>query len=694
MKRVIDEKTLKALYPPMETAFEAQMRQTLRSLPVGSRHRGARRKPAAVLVAAAVLALLAATALAIAALSGFFTEATALPLNSSYMENWSLGEKEAVAALLVQYDLPEDGAAWEDALQESSAKRREAALDALFIEHYAVTSGGRRNISLHSIMQQELGELDPEWSLEQKAAYSALESEFELGGADEDVNLLPGENDIPREEAVQIAKDAIQAAFGFTDEQMENAALWELSFLVHRSELGVKPPYYSVCLAICDEANVWKAEYAAISGAGEVLTSADGYLGVESPQEAAAALHTVAYYQSDAFDQDRARELARHGQTITAIEPQIVTWENQRIDELLTLQNGTVLVAGREMAENNRDTRRVFAACINEDGETIWRATLDAQENEQCSVTGAMQLEDGRIQLMLNRSREVNHEFEYDLYELATLSEDGKLLDRRQLPSASALSGLDAGSQEVLFCDPGHGGLIVSGSVGTKNTPFYAQVDDRGDVVFHLDMGDMRETVTRLYATRDGYVLVGWDKAEQRTRMAFYDMQGQKIREAGADALPAGFHVTSLYPQADGTMWAADDSLTAAEVQKLLRLDENGRVTEEYVINENMGASAFQEAFMRVGGTVALLNRHKTSRDEQTSAIHCGLMVLRNGRMEEMYVRGMDWSNLDFRRPKAAAFSPESRKVFIFQLGGQDYIAETGGLTPALSQWAIVELPE
>ena len=204
--------------------------------------------------------------------------------------------------------------------------------------------------------------------------------------------------------------------------------------------------------------------------------------------------------------------------------------------------------------------------------------------------------------------------------------------------------------------------------------PFYAQVDDRGDVVFHLDM---RETVTGLYATRDGYALVGWDKAEQRTRMAFYDMQGQKIREAEADALPAGFHVTSLYPQADGTMWAVDDSLTAAEVQKLLRLDENGRVMEEYAMNENMGASAFQEAFMRVGGTVALLNRHKTSRDEQTSATHCGLMVLRNGRMEEVYVRGMDWSNLDFSRPKAAAFSPESRKVFIFQLGGQDYIAET-----------------
>ena len=143
-------------------------------------------------------------------------------------------------------------------------------------------------------------------------------------------------------------------------------------------------------------------------------------------------------------------------------------------------------------------------------------------------------------------------------------------------------------------------------------------------------------------------------------------MQGQKIREAEADALPAGFHVTSLYPQADGTMWAVDDSLTAAEVQKLLRLDENGRVMEEYAMNENMGASAFQEAFMRVGGTVALLNRHKTSRDEQTSATHCGLMVLRNGRMEEMYVRGMDWSDLDFSRPKAASiFSREPQGVHI-----------------------------
>lgn len=687
MKRVIDEKTLKALYPPMETAFETQMRQTLRSLPVERRHRGARRKPAAVLVAAAVLALLAATALAIAALSGFFTEATALPLNSSYMENWSLGEKEAVAALLVQYDLPEDRAAWEDALQESGATAREAALDALFIQHYAATAGGSRDISLHSIMQQELGELDPAWSLEQKAAYSELESEFELGGYDEEVNLLPGEGDISQDEAVRIAKDAIQAAYGFTEEQMESASAEDVSFSVHRSLLNIRPPYYTLEIAVAQDDETHSSYWVYVSGEGRVLSSGDGYAWITSPEEDAAALHTDAYYHSDAFERDRVLELMRHCETLTEIRPQIVTWENQRIDELLTLQNGTVLVAGREFAENNRDTRRVFAVCMDENGETRWRTTIDAQENEQCSVSGAMELEDGRIQLVLNRIREAGHEFEYDLYELATLSRDGALLDRRPLPSASALSGLDAGSQEVLFCDPGHGGLLVSGWVGPKSLPFYAQLDDRGDVVFRLDFSDMRHTVPALYAAKDGYVFRGWDREKETAILRFYDGQGNLLREGADSAL----RITRPFAQADGTIWALDD---AQGSERLVCLDENGSVLEAYALPESMFAAKSMEAFLRVGGSVAFFGGHQTSADDETSTRHFGFAYLSGGRMAEIYVRGMDGRETGFTRPKVAAFSPESRKVFVFQLGGQDYVAETGGFTPVLSRWAIVELPE
>ena len=135
------------------------------------------------------------------------------------MSDWgAVYRRPAGVAAGLDLEMPSSGGVTDREIMRAVRAGRldEAALDALFIEHYAVTSGGRRNISLHSIMQQELGELDPEWSLEQKAAYSALESEFELGGADEDVNLLPGEDDIPREEAVQIAKDAIQACLLYT----------------------------------------------------------------------------------------------------------------------------------------------------------------------------------------------------------------------------------------------------------------------------------------------------------------------------------------------------------------------------------------------------------------------------------------------------------------------------------------------
>ena len=298
-----------------------------------------------------------------------------------------------------------------------------------------------------------------------------------------------------------------------------------------------------------------------------------------------------------------------------------------------------------------------------------------------------MELEDGRIQLVLNRIREAGHEFEYDLYELATLSKDGALLDRRPLPSASALSGLDAGSDEVLFSEPGHGGLLVSGWVGPKSLPFYAQLDDRGDVVFRLDFSDMRHTVPALYAAKDGYVFRGWDREKETAILRFYDGQGNLLREGADSAL----RITRPYAQADGTIWALDD---AQGSERLVCLDENGGVLEAYALPESMFAAKSMEAFLRVGGSVAFFGGHQTSADDETSTRHFGFAYLSGGRMAEIYVRGMDGRETGFTRPKVAAFSPESRKVFVFQLGGQDYVAETGGFTPVLSRWAIVELPE
>ena len=56
MKRIrIDQQSLRALYPPMDAAFERELRQRIRSLPQREESEGMRRKTGlAVLLAAAL----------------------------------------------------------------------------------------------------------------------------------------------------------------------------------------------------------------------------------------------------------------------------------------------------------------------------------------------------------------------------------------------------------------------------------------------------------------------------------------------------------------------------------------------------------------------------------------------------------------------------------------------------------------
>ena len=65
-------------------------------------------------------------------------------------------------------------------------------------------------ITAAGIVESELGMYDPEWTLEKKAAYTQLMLELNLLGYDANIDFLPGEGDIPQEEAVKIAKKAVQ----------------------------------------------------------------------------------------------------------------------------------------------------------------------------------------------------------------------------------------------------------------------------------------------------------------------------------------------------------------------------------------------------------------------------------------------------------------------------------------------------
>ena len=105
MKRiVVDRASLEALYPPMDAAFEARMRQSLAAMP-GRRARQGRRKAGLSLVlAAALLLALAVTALAAYAVSqGFFADVARIQLEGGYYDGWTLEEKEQVVRLMKEY---------------------------------------------------------------------------------------------------------------------------------------------------------------------------------------------------------------------------------------------------------------------------------------------------------------------------------------------------------------------------------------------------------------------------------------------------------------------------------------------------------------------------------------------------------------------------------------------------------------
>ena len=66
MKRIsIDRATLEALYPPMDAAFEQQLRRQIDGLPTGRKRRMRKKTGLALVLAAALLLALAATAAAV-----------------------------------------------------------------------------------------------------------------------------------------------------------------------------------------------------------------------------------------------------------------------------------------------------------------------------------------------------------------------------------------------------------------------------------------------------------------------------------------------------------------------------------------------------------------------------------------------------------------------------------------------------
>ena len=565
MKRMrIDRASLEALYPPMDAAFERALRQRIAGLPAEREKTMKKKTGLALVLAAALLLALAATALAaFAASQGFFADVARIQLEGGYYDGWTLEEKEQVVRLMKENGILTDAQAWDAALRETDAQKRETALDALFAARYGV-NGRTDVIGVDSILIKEKGPLET-WSMEDKAWYSAMLEDIGLLGSDAEVYMLPDEDAISVQEAERIAWEAVISAYG-----MESDALDDCTALVdcreYIDEVGVLPPYFLVELRRGENPLYWVC----VSQQGRVLSSEDGYSSVTSPEEDAEEQKRRAALEAVPPEQ----RLAAHTASLEMLPVQTVELSQDAwIDGLVTLADGTLLVYGYAQSADGLlaglevEGKTPFALRMDGHGEVLWRTALELQG----CVTAAMELYGGDILLLIEEDTD---DVEDRRYYQTRLDADGAAKETVLIPMTEEMTGIRC-EFELLWASKGHGGFLLEGVAGARNIPFCVQLDERGQPVFARTMEELGGMPVSVHAAQEGYIVTAWNRKSELPLLRWLDGDGDTVRESPADAALAGLGIVRILPCEDGSITATASSGEAGD-HRLLCIDTQG----------------------------------------------------------------------------------------------------------------------
>lgn len=614
MKRyVVDSKRLEKLYSPMDERFERNMRAMIDTLPARQEKKHTARKPRfAVAFALLLVLLLCVTALAAYTVhKGFLGDMAQLHVQAGAYDDWTLEEKENIVRSMKQYGVIADTAAWDEALAIASEKKREKVLDKLFSERYGI-NGRTDVITASGIVEQELGLYDSEWSLEQKAAYTQLLLELDLLGYDTNIDFLPDEDDIPQEQAVEIAKKAVQDAYGYDDKTMDSYDVHK-SFLIHRSEMGTKKPYYM--LEFVGAELSYHVVY--VSGDGRVLSSKDGYNYITSPAELAA--RRTADKQKAALPEDE--RLAVHAAGLSQLDTKTYLRPDRIADGITALADGTAVVYGRSNLINGSGDG-VFVECMDVNGETKWLLELPDENGEDNATEMAMRLDSGDLLLILQRKKPTEkNEIEYMFYEQLRIGADGTIKEQKRMKSISEMTGMRGKAHEQMFAVAGHGGMLVRGHLGGKNIPVYAQLDESGEPMFTWQFEELLGYAPYLKVTDEGYVLTAWNEGADASILRFYDKQGQLLHE-GENV--EGIRVNQVKSCGNGELMVTSSFMRDGQ-WLLARLDGHGKLLEKMTYEDGSGPILNPTDIAQVGGRYVYAANHHLSPTDGTQ--HTGVII-------------------------------------------------------------------
>lgn len=175
-----------------------------------------KKKLSAVMIVAIVIAFIASVAVASAILTEYFQGVIASQNENGYFQQWPLEDKQKLIDAMVEENFEIDMDLVQKMKSEllSDEERAEIA-DEIVIGYYG--SGHDGVLSAVDVMEKHMGKM-ADWELEEKAWLSK-----EAGDeSPKEVHILPQNDDISKDQAIQLAGQALQRSYGLTADALAN----------------------------------------------------------------------------------------------------------------------------------------------------------------------------------------------------------------------------------------------------------------------------------------------------------------------------------------------------------------------------------------------------------------------------------------------------------------------------------------
>ncbi len=596
-RKVIDREALRALYPPVDEGFERDMRHMLRTLPEREEQPMKKKSLTAVVLAAALIVALAATAVAAVFSRAFYEDVADMEHDIGYYTVWTLEEKQRMIGMMVDHGvIGEDDALAK--LRTGSGEAVETQIDALMTERY----GRADAITLVGMLEKELGELR-DWSQEDKAWYSQVLLDSGLIGDNEEVFMMPGEQDIPPEEAVRIALDAVTDANGLARGALDGSEIhWD--FRIYADEMDTEKPHYEVQI----EGEISALVY--ISGDGRILGEADGE-GYQSPWEAAEAERAAEQARAmgpepllrahrEGMAPLEAQEIAIDAVSARSTSGIVDEWGSEQftpsiekdvwVRSAAALADGGMLMTGLADGQAALFSERVtgervpFAAVIEPTGAIRFVKPLVGRSGTIC---GGAQDQDGTLLMLLEEETDGA-----SAYIQIRMTPAGEIVSEDRLPAQSDITGRREEGDHFWMVGVGHGGMVVSCTSGPDNDVHYTQLDAQARPVFSIVVPQKDEFTPRITVTDTGYLLTGYDKASGMPFMRRYDMQGKQTGEDVMLPELAGLKLNIEEIHADGTVRVKGRTEFSAKTSTIAILTADGQARDKWEIEEDFSVES------------------------------------------------------------------------------------------------------